>query len=341
MYMNEWDRGRAFGAVSHHYGTRNGPAPQGDAAPAQLPNSMGYADAARTIQEDTRRRLLRNMQTSADSIFHRDSAAVRSSGDSESAVAPSFSTEYNSQYYAYAPSRPFVPRPMSYEVPLTARESNVSALFDHPQDPVPEKEPTSTEREAAEVPVESTQSPVPPAPPDVAPEPQNKTAFTTGSLNENGSSAVSIPWRRTRPNKKNWNCRHTKVQVAKLRRPDVVSRDLPDSSIAGALNFDRAPFHCYGRGNAVHSLPGGELAANISLRQGCARDRTTHNVNAAPYAKVFRYRHSGADLAQVDKYVQVSPASRFGHPAIEDFEHCVRANLTHAENPNRAAEQVV
>ena len=63
--------------------------------------------------------------------------------------------------------------------------------------------------------------------------------------------------------------------------PLLASR--PDSAISGALNFERPPFHCYGRGApGVHSLPGGEMASNISLRQGCARDRKTHNVKVRP-----------------------------------------------------------
>ena len=274
--MNAWDSGGGVGAASAiSYRTHNGPVRSSvEQPPAQLPHNMGYADAARQLSDNTRQRMLRNMGTSADSIFHRNPEPMptgqRAAADSEPPASTSvYATEYNSQFYAYAPTRPFVPRPTynSYEPPPATQPANASAFFDQPRHASP-PEPVQT----------VAVLPAPPPEPEPAAEPA-------------AEPLPPRPWHNNRPSKKNWNAKYAKQLSKQLRRADVSSRDLPDSSISGALNAERPPFHCYGRGNAVHSLPGGELPPNVSLRQGCARDRTTHNVNATPYAKVFRCYH--------------------------------------------------
>jgi hypothetical protein len=75
------------------------------------------------------------------------------------------------------------------------------------------------------------------------------------------------------------------------------------------------PFHCYGRGSSTHALPGGELHPSQSLRQGCGRDRKTHNIKAATFA-----RSAGGK----PEYQQVYSSALYGRDAVKDFDDYIR-----------------
>ena len=110
----------------------------------------------------------------------------------------------------------------------------------------------------------------------------------------------------------------------------MTSRDLPDTIIQGALNAGRPPFHCYGRGDGAHALAGGEMDPAQSLRQGCGRDRKTHNVKAATFARV-------GGPAGMPVYQQVFSSALYGRQAMKDFDDYIRTDhrvaVAHGEDP--------
>jgi hypothetical protein len=78
MYLNAWDADYALRRAPISHPSKQHPISaahggHGDLKPAQarLPDGVGYAEAARTQREDTRRRRLANFGTSADSMLHR------------------------------------------------------------------------------------------------------------------------------------------------------------------------------------------------------------------------------------------------------------------------------
>lgn len=206
MYMNAWDSGG--GAVAVHRTRRQS---QQGGTHAQLNDGMGYGEHARAMRDDTRRRLLRNMGTSADSIFYRPVAAAPAAADADAADADPtrYCTEYKSQFYAhYAESGPFVPRQMSYEVPAAALPPDPSALFGPAGEAAAPAEAESNPTMAA------SSVPDEPRPPAVDAAPTSK-------------AKVPRVWTNGRPDKKNWNAKHQKQREKQLRRADVSSRDLP------------------------------------------------------------------------------------------------------------------
>ena len=92
--------------------------------------------------------------------------------------------------------------------------------------------------------------------------------------------------------------------------------------------LQRTPFHCYGRGASAHALPGGEMHPSTSLRQGCGRDRKTHNVKAATFA-----RSAGGK----PEYQQVYSSALYGRDAMKDFDDYIRtshrAAAEHGQDP--------
>ena len=75
-------------------------------------------------------------------------------------------------------------------------------------------------------------------------------------------------------------------------------------------------------------MPGGELHPSQSIRQGCGRDRKTHNIKAATFAQ---------SAGGKPEYQQVYSSALYGRDAVKDFDDYIRSDhrtaLKRGEDP--------
>ena len=327
MHWNEWDAPSYDGAVSR--GPRNT-----NARPLpsfELPDGQSYADAADALRHEAKTRRRSQMGTSRDSIFFAEMLPPsQPAAEQELAPAEQWCTEYNQKFHTYS-QREVV---LGNLGPYGAAAASVAVAAPPPPPPQPVsvgsyghvRSMAEPQREASP-PVSETVEPMlsgPPAAdfhgvaytdvPAAVTFQQQPHAYGEPPAAAEPTFTVTAADKARAAEKRSEM--HKKQLKKKLRRKDTTSRDMPDTAIAGGLNAGRTPFHCYGRGSSAHALPGGEMHPSQSLRQGCGRDRKTHNVKAATFA-----RSAGGK----PEYQQVYSSALYGRDAMKDFDDYIRS----------------
>lgn len=351
MHWNEWD------APSYGTGISRPSRRARAAQTMSLPEGLSVAEAAEALRLEARTRLRSQMGTSQDSIFFsgsRDAIAAAPAHEAQpyGQVSPSdrWRTEYDQKFHKYSTEEHVCANVGPFG------SAYLQASADHQTakpDPRPLFEPQPTEQIPDDA---NAQAPAPNALPNptLAPAPAlplDEPALIRATEQESGPSRSSsysarnyedpvpadhstkyvenecaaplvetqqpAPYVKSSVHKEKWKSKHETRTARKLRRADITSRDLPDTAVQGALNSGRAPFHCYGRGDGSHALPGGEINPSLSLRKGCGRDRKTYNVKAETFAR------SGGSCGK-PVYQQVDSSALYGREAIKNFDNYVR-----------------